>query len=128
MVSVTCAITWKGKMEMDNGKIFSASGHLTHEAMFRYHSHALSREDEYAIEKHMAGCSLCAEAMEGTEKIRKEERYVHILAELRRAVRRRTRRSKPVSFIQPYIVGTIVFLILFLLIIYIVFFRGGIVK
>jgi hypothetical protein len=57
---------------MDNEKIFSPSGHLTQEAMFRYHSHGLSRDDQYAIEKHMAGCSLCAEAMDGTEKIRKE--------------------------------------------------------
>jgi len=116
-------------MEMDNERIFSPSGHLTHEAMFRYHSHALNRDEQYAIEKHMAGCSLCAEAMEGIEKIRKEERYVHILDELRRAVRRRTRPRKPLPFNQPYIiVGTIVFLILFLLIVYIVFFRGGIVK
>src|SRR5678815_1121751 len=103
---------------MDNEKIFSPSGHLTQEAMFRYHSHGLSRDDQYAIEKHMAGCSLCAEAMEGTEKIRKEERYLHIIDELRRAVRRRMRR-KPDPFMQSYlIVGTIVFLILFLLIIY----------
>ena len=114
---------------MADEKIFASSGHLTHEAMFRYHSRALSREDQYAIEKHMAGCRLCAEAMEGTEKIRKEERYTRIIAELRRAVRRRSRSAKPLPFMQPYLIaGTIVFLILFLLIIYLVFFKGGIVK
>ena len=86
---------------MTDEKIFASSGHLTHEAMFRYHSHALSREDQYAIEKHMAGCRLCAEAMEGTEKIRKEERYTRILAELRRAVRRRSRSAKAPKGVFP---------------------------
>ena len=113
---------------MHSVKLFSPSGHLTQEAMFRYHGHTLSREDQYAIEKHMTGCSLCAEAMEGVEKIRQEERYNSILSGLRNSVRRRLRAPKPVDAIQPYVVGALVFLLLFLLIIYLVFFKGGIVR
>src|SRR5690242_17049427 len=116
-------------METHNGKLFSSAGHLTHEAMLRYHGKRMSREDQYAIEKHIAGCSLCAEALEGAEKIRKETQLTKILAELRRSVRKRNREHTQISFFnQNYVVAAIVFLILFLLIIYLVFFRTGLVK
>ena len=109
-------------------KIFSASGHLTREAMLRYGS-TMPREEKYAVEKHVAGCSLCAEALEGAEKIRKEEQLQSVVSELHASLRKRMKRRGPMpAFGQGYIIAAIVFLIVFLLIVYIVFFRGGLIS
>ena len=109
-------------------KNFSPSGHLTREAMLRYFG-SMPRNERYAIEKHIAECSLCAEALDGAEKIRKEEQLLSVVSELHASLRKRMKRRRlPGPMNQGAIVAAIVFMVLFLLIIYIIFFRGGLVQ
>src|SRR4030095_10218598 len=103
-------------MDKPEERIFSASGHLTREAMLRYGS-AMPREERYAVEKHIAGCQLCAEALEGAEKFKKEEQLLTIVSELHASLRKRMKlRRRPPAMGQGAIVAAVVFLLLFLLI------------
>jgi hypothetical protein len=113
-------------METSSSNVFTSSGHLSKEAMLRYHAGKLSRDDQYAVEKHIAGCRLCSDALDGATSIRKDEHADRILSELRRAVRKRLQRRPAGPASQPYVVAALIFLLLFLLIIYLVFFRSGI--
>ena len=109
--------------------LFTPSGHLATEALLEYHAGRMDRDDCYAVEQHLAGCSLCSDALDGMEQVRRDGRTYRVLRELRTSVRRRLKgRPARLPMVTRDAVAAIVFLILFLLIIYVVFFRTGLIR
>jgi hypothetical protein len=109
--------------------LFTPSGHLATEALLDYHAGRMDRDDCYAVEQHLAGCSLCSEALDGMEQFRRDGSIQRVLHGLRASVRRRMKgRPARLPMVPRDAVAAIVFLILFLLIIYVIFFRTGLVR
>jgi TolA-binding protein len=53
--------------------IFSDTACPTQETMFKYLDNLLKGEEKHAFERHLAGCSLCEEALEGLSMMRKSD-------------------------------------------------------
>jgi hypothetical protein len=53
--------------------IFSDTACPSQETMFRYVDNLLAGEEKHAFERHLAGCSLCADALDGLSMLKKSE-------------------------------------------------------
>ncbi|MFL5729579.1 MAG: zf-HC2 domain-containing protein [Cytophagaceae bacterium] len=58
--------------------IFSDSACPSQETMFMYVDNLLKGEEKHAFERHLAGCSLCAEALDGLSMMNRSEAVVDI--------------------------------------------------
>jgi len=96
--------------------LFVTSGCLSQQQLLDYVQHKLSPEQQHEVERHLADCELCSEAVEGLQAIRHKEKIPVWLRQMKwemiRKLRKRNRRLKAEYYIQ---LALVVIVILFLL-------------
>jgi hypothetical protein len=103
--------------------IFGDSKHLTTEQMLNYLGRGLSRQDAHAVERHLADCDLCSDALDGLKKLEADASMLTIASELQKMARKRKVVRRRI-FSQLDLIGVfaVVFLILFLIVVAVVLF------
>jgi len=103
--------------------IFSPSSHLTTGQMLDYLRHRITKEEAHEVERHLADCEMCSDAIEGLKKLDADAKIQNITAELHKMARKRkVVRRKLFSQLDIISVFAVIFLILFLIVIAFVLF------
>jgi hypothetical protein len=103
--------------------IFRKSSHLTTGQMLNYLAHSVSRREAHDMERHLADCELCSDALEGLKKLDADSNMLSITAELQKMARKRKMvRRRIFSQMDLISVFAVVFLILFLIVVAVVLF------
>jgi len=85
-------------------KIFSETGCISKETMYRYLDGDLSAEEMHLVEKHLTDCELCSDELEGLSYMKDRDRTKTIVAELNREIRERAgRKSRGIIFFDTYV-------------------------
>ena len=109
---------------MKGGKnIFSSSEHLSTEQILNYLRNSLTRKEMHEVEKHLADCELCSDAIDGSKKLEADASLMKITSELQKMARKRKMvRRRIFSQIELISLFAVVFLILFLIVVVVVIF------
>lgn len=71
-------------------KIFSETGCISKETMYKYLDGKLDGRDKHLVEKHLTDCELCSDELEGLSYIKDRERAGAIVEELKQEIREKT--------------------------------------
>lgn len=103
--------------------IFGKSAHLETGQLLNYIRRSLSKAEEHEVERHLADCELCSDALEGLRKLDADTNMLVIASELHKMARRRNVvRKKIFSQLELVTVFAVTFLLIFLIVIAFIFF------
>ena len=74
--------------------IFSETGCITHEMLWKYRQGKLSPAEKHAVEVHLTDCELCSDALAGMMSIQSDD----VVTELRKSVRKISGPKKVIRF------------------------------
>ena len=74
--------------------IFDETSCLTEQQLQQYLQGRLGREEAYKVERHVASCAFCSEALEGLSTMEKPEELPLRMAAMKKRFRRQLRRHK----------------------------------
>jgi anti-sigma factor RsiW len=103
--------------------IFTATSHLSTGRLLNYLRRELSPGEAHEVERHLADCDFCSDALEGLKKLDDTSSMLSISATLHKMARKR-KVVKQRLFSQPDLISLIAvfFLILFLVFVALVIF------
>ncbi len=103
--------------------IFTHSAHLTPEQMLNYLRHQLTKEETHNVERHLADCDLCSDALDGLRKLNADTSMLTITTELQKMARKRkVQKRKIFSQLDLISLFAVIFLVLFLIVVTVVMF------
>ena len=97
--------------------------HLGRDEMIRFHHHLMDEKEMQIVEKHLAGCELCTEALKGVAEMEDAMKLYSIHRDLQhRAKRKNLSQRKVFSQLELITIMAVILLIAFIVLIVFLFF------